>query len=446
MKKIVFIVSVVALALAAPAPAQAATDKVLEYPNAGIALAVPEDFEYQLLTTQNDVVRAGRQRSGQDPIIVAVLAIPVEANVTANAYANITEARSKKSPKIKGLEVLKVTSIPLGGLTGTARLISFVSGDRPTTALRAYFIREFKKPKLRICYVLTVTGPTSRQKEALRVFGTITRSVKLIQIEPPSPVKIDAPGPIVTDQKRGFSLRVPHRWHIRRTPTGAALTMTDFIADGQSTPVGGLTVASVDNRTDATAAGLKLMELLKNYFETRQNLTTKPLSQSLTKMAGFEAHQVILQQTPKTPSSGGPSAKANKPQVVVQRTICAVAGEPGEEGPQRNSYALTVFLTGRDTKAAVAVMEKLAAGLTIIAPTVKPTTAPAVKIRPAVTKPAATKPAVTKPAATKPAATKPAATKPAATKPAATKPATTKPATAPAATQPASAPVIKILP
>ncbi len=71
MKRIIFTVSVVVLAVAAPvtgrATADVATGKVLEYPNAGIALAVPKGFEYQVITDPSGIVRALWQVSGQAP-------------------------------------------------------------------------------------------------------------------------------------------------------------------------------------------------------------------------------------------------------------------------------------------------------------------------------------------------------------------------------------------
>ena len=411
MKKIIFTVSVVALTVAAPVAGQAttdvATDKVLAYPHAGIALAVPKGFEYLLLTGQGDVVRAARQTPEQGPVIVAVLAIPVKSNVTADAYADMTEARSKKSPNVKGLKVLKKTSIPVAGLTGTARLISFTSRKTATIAIRAYFVREIRKPRLHICYLLTVTAASTQQEDVLRVFGTIAKSFKLIKIEPPSPGQIEGPAPTGTDQKRGYSIRVPRGWLIRNTPTGAELGITDYTTGGQTTSLATVTVASIDEKTDMAAAALKFLEMLKSHFETKANLASKPLSQSRTKMAGFDAYQVVIQQTPKAVFSGDPSAQIRKPQVVVQRTICALAGAPGQEGPQRNSYALTVFLEGQDAKAAVAVMDKLAAGFAILKPTTQPATAPAARTGPAATRPA-TAPVATQPAAAPPDGTVPA--------------------------------------
>lgn len=427
MKKIIITVSVVALAVAAPVAGQATTDvatgEVLAYPHAGIALAVPKGFEYEVLIGDTNVLRASLKVSEQSPVVVAVHAIPVKPYITANAYANITEAESHKSPDLKDLKILKKTSIPIAGLTGTARLISFTSRKTATIAIRAYFIRKIREPRLRICYLLTVTTASTQQEDVLRVFGTIVKSLKLIKIEPPSPEQTEGPAPVATDQNRGYSLRVPHRWHIRGTTTGVELGITDYTTGGRTTLMASVTVASIDEKTDAKAAGLKFMEMLKTYFETRANLASKLLSESRTKMAGLDAYQVVVQQTSKTPSLGDPSANARKSQVVVQRTICAVAGEPGEEGPQRNSYVLTVFLEGRDAKAAVAMMEKLAGGLAILAPTTQPASAPAAKTGPAATEPA------TAPAATKPASAP-----------------ATKPATAPVTTQPASAPVIRIVP
>lgn len=410
MKRIIFTVSVVVLAVAAPvagrATADVSTGKVLAYPHAGIALAVPKGFEYQVITDPSGVIRALWQVSGQGPVSVAFMAMPVKPDMTAEMYADMREAQLRKLPDVYDFELLKKTSIPAAGLTGTARLINFTARKTATIALKAYFIRAIKKPNLHICYVLTVTAPSSRQKDILGVFAAIIKSIKLITIEPPSPTEIEGPASLMTDQKRGYSIRVPRGWHIRQALTGATLVMTDYAGGGRTKPVVSVSVAPVDEGTNAAAAGLKYLEAFTSHFETKVGLASKRLSQTRIKMAGFDGYQAVLQQTPKGLLASDPSAQTHKTRVVVQQTICALAAAADQKSLQKNAYVLTVFLDGKDPKAAVAVTEKLAAGFAILTPTVKPIIAPVAKTRPAAT----------------------------------------KPATAPAATKPASAPVIKILP
>ncbi len=338
------------------------------------------------------------------------MAIPVKPEITADMYADMTEAKSRKEPDIYDFVRLKKTSIPAAGLTGTARLIRFTARKTATIAIRAYFIRAIKKPDLHICYLLTVTAPSSRQKDILGVFATIIKSCKLITIESPSPTEIEGPASLMTDQMRGYSIRVPRGWHIRQTPTGATLTLaiTDYTRGGIIKPVANVNIVPTDEGTDATAVGKKFLEMFTRHFETKEGLASKRLSEARTKMAGFDAYQAVLQQTPKPLLIPDPAAQTHKARVVVQRTICALAAAPDQKSLQKNAYVLTVFLDGKDPKAAAAMTEKLAAGFAILTPTVKPIIAPV-----------ATQPA-SMPA--------------------------TKPATAPAATQPATVPVIKILP
>lgn len=418
MKRIIFTVSVAVLAVAAPVTAQATADvstgKVLAYPNAGIALAVPNGFEYQVITRPSGVVRALWQVRDQSPVSVVFMAIPVKLGMTAEMYADMREAQLRKLPDVYDFMLLKKTSIPAAGLAGTARLISFTAKKTETIALRAYFIRTIKKTNLYICYVLTVTAASPRQKDILGVFAAIMKSIELITIKPPSPAKIEGPASVMTDQKRGYSIRVPRGWHIRQTPTGVALVVTDYARGGRMTPVASVSVASIDEGTGAPAAGMKFLEAFTSHFEAKAGLANKLLSQTRTKMAGFDGYQAVLQQTPKPLSVSDPSAQTRKARVVVQRTICALAAAPNQKkNSQRNAYVLTVFLDGKDSKAAVAMTEKLAAGFAIIMATIKPV------IAPVATQPAST-PATAPAAKTTPTATKPATT------PAATQPATTR--------------------
>ena len=140
MKKIIFTVSVVALAVAAPVTGQSTTDvsagEVLAYPHAGIALAVPEGFEHRVLALPVDIVRAVRQISDRDQVSVVVMARLVAPSETADAYADMKEAQLKRSSDVKDLKILKKTSIPVAGLTGTARLVSLTSGKTPAIVIR----------------------------------------------------------------------------------------------------------------------------------------------------------------------------------------------------------------------------------------------------------------------------------------------------------------------
>lgn len=389
MKRIIFTVSLVVLAVAAPVTAQVAADvstgKVVACPNAGIALAVPKGFEYQVITRPSSVIRALLQVSDQGPVSVVFMAIPVKPDMTADKYADMMEARSRKQPDVYDFVLLKKTSIPAAGLTGTGRLISFTGNKTPTIALGAYFVRAIKKPNLHICYVLTVTAPSSQQKDILRVFGAIMKSIKLITIESPSPTKIEGPASLLTDQKLGYSIRVPHGWHIRKTAAGATLVVTDYAGGGITRPVAGISVSPIGEGIDAAAAGQKFLAAFTSHFGTKAGLATKRLSQAHTKMAGFDAYQVVLQQTPKPLSASGPSAQTRKARVVVQRTICALAAGPDQKGLRRNAYVLTAFLDGKDPTALVAMTEKLAAGFAILTPTIKPV------IGPAATQPATTR-------------------------------------------------------
>ncbi|MDY6914429.1 MAG: hypothetical protein SVT52_08245, partial [Planctomycetota bacterium] len=248
---ILFLLAASGIAAAAPAVSM---DKPREFPHAGIALSVPKGFEDQPLAELSDVMRAVLIEANEPVRAVTLTAVAVAADYTVDAFAEAQLAELKQNLVIRKLKVLSKTQLSVCGVTGTAWLMSYSFRGIETIAARAYFIRDWPRAKLRICYMLTVEAPAEKQTFILPTLGEVIKTVTLSAPLHPYEVKLAGTGSVKKDHARGYSIRVPAGWFTNLSDTGMLLGQMDYLLGGEPNTKAMIVISSRSVISSATRA------------------------------------------------------------------------------------------------------------------------------------------------------------------------------------------------
>ena len=381
----------IALAVLAIPAGGAAAPKALrepvEYPHAGIIVATPVEFEPQALAAPFDVVRAVVMEGNRAVRAVTLSAFPVAPKVKADDFADAKVLELKKNLAIRNLKLLKKTPIPVAGVSGTARMMSYTFRGAKTVAAQVFFMRNAKSAKVRICYLLTVVTSEDRQAKLLPVLGAVIKSVKLTTVRHPAIAPGAKLGDPIVAYKLGFAIRRPRGWYGTKSMTGAEMGQVDYLLGGIPMPMAQLWVMRPSAEATTSAACAKKHLGMAQALAADRKQTCEVVSEGPVKLGSVGAYQFVLKQAPKKGAAPPPRGAAGpKAVIIVQRTAC-VAPNPGD---QPKAYVLILTCQGQDAKPPTQLMETIAGSFVLLAATSKPSTAPAT--RPAgVTAPAAAK-------------------------------------------------------
>ncbi len=342
----------------------------LSYPHAGVSLTLPEGFELQMLAETFDVLRAVRYQEDAAVQALTLSAYPVEPSDTARAFANAKMAELKRNVNIRRLQVPKETTMPVAGVKGVARRLSYLFRGEKTVAAQVYFTRDVTKD-LRICYLLSVESDEAHQGTMLRVLASAIKSLKRIDMAHPMAIELPEASLTLSDAKRGYAVDVPRGWHASSGRGGVYLFQTDLLAGGIPNPNVSVTVAGTLPETTAAACAEKLIAYV-NKTATSKGLNAKVLSNEPAKLAGREGRQFVMRLS-KSSDGNGEGAE-----VHVYRILCTP--DPGGEGAR--SISLALVAQNAEPDAAAAKLDALAEGFSLLSDArTRPSTQPT---RPAV--------------------------------------------------------------
>jgi hypothetical protein len=368
-------VSALAILAALACPAEGADppvvlDKAIDYPHAGISLASPKGFEARPLENPYDVVNAVVLDNDRPIQAVTLSAFPVAGSVSAEAFADSKMAELRKNLAIRHLKLLKKTPMPVAGLNGSARLMSYTFRGAKTLAAQVYFMREGKEPEVRICYLLTVVCSADKQPRLLPTLGAVVRSAQLTAVRHPDLSGASTLGETVEDASLGYALRRPARWYAVKSAVGAEMGQVDYLLAGASVPSVHLLAQPITgDEANSEAFAKKSLGVLRSVAIKRKQ-TCEVLAEGPAKMAGLPAYQfAVVPSTAKQPALPR-SAKSPPSVVIVQRTVCV----PGGDTPR--AYLLTLTARSETAQAAQAFMDKLVGGFRLVEPATQPTTQP----------------------------------------------------------------------
>lgn len=376
-------------------PALAAKIEMLppvEYPHAGIVLAVPKDFQLQQPSEQVDILRAVAMAKGEPIQSVHLSAFAVDREITAEQFVAARAEQFKSNLAIRGLKVVKETPMPVAGIVGTAQRLRYSYRGRATEAAAVVFIRQMASGDVRICYLLSVECASSHAEMLLPVLGEVVKSISLTAVRCPVDLPPGPLGPAISDPKLGYRFAPPIRWYASKLPDGLILGQMDFLrASGRR---GGMSVLKMRMVVGDAPAGADSEAHARELYESGLSRMKQKGVQSLPKLtskgpvrlSGRQAYQYVLTQmsAPASRPAGGsatsvPASPDDNAVVIVQRTLCAAVG--GEN----RSYSLILLCPygSQGVKGAEALMEKLAEGFSLLGPagnaTTQPDSAPAEK-------------------------------------------------------------------
>lgn len=365
-----------AYAAAAPAggpPAGAGTiamDEPKDYPRAGVTLALPKGFELRAPSSPWDIVDAAVMENGHPARAVTFSAFSMAAGGTIEDFAEGQMAELKKNLAIRNLKLMRKTDMTVAGIKGAARLLSYTFRGISTMAAQAYFLREVAGTKISVCYLLTVVCTADSQGKLLPILGEVVKSVQLTKVQHPdlqaATAKLDK---AVESPKVGVAVRPPAGWYATSFPAGVSMCQVDYLIHNMALPSMNLMVglATADAATSEACSKRNLAIAKSTATEHKQ--TAKVLSDEACKLGKLPAWQFVLMESSVAAATDDGKHTSL---VLVNRTACG----PADGAPAPKVYVLFLTARAEDAKAAVALMDAVAAGFETIQVTTQPATAP----------------------------------------------------------------------
>ncbi len=355
--------------------------KRLEFPHAGIEVEIPDEFLLVKVEEPYDVMKAEIRKNEEVTQALSLSVLPVDAEMSANRFADMTENNLRKNLAVRKLKVLRKVPITVASHNGTARSMTYTYRGVKTTAARVYFIRRISPKAGAVCYMLTSEASPKKQDKLLPALDKLLKSVKLTPMRsaihtpvnvPENPVKIE-------DHVRGFAVKLPLGWYVQNSKIGITLAQTDYLLGGQP----GLSLEILKNKAPAGTTAKSYAELCVRKLQIAPSDDTPDhiISRSRAALGDMDAYQIVMKLTPpgtQTAPTSGPQDDANadkqtKPQswIIINQTACtATHQQPG------NNYLLMLVCRGKDHQAAAGIMDKLAEGFSLLSPASAPATKP----------------------------------------------------------------------
>lgn len=377
-----------------------AMGEAVEFPHAGLAVAMPAGYEAQTVAQPFDIARAILSEKGLPIQAVTVAAFPlVDPNVTAEQLADEMVAAQQQNLAIRNLQVLSQAPMKVADRDGAARFITYTFRGDETVAASVVFCRELADRKGRLEYVVTVEAAADRKAEVLPILGEVVRSIRLLTVVRPIDIPLKPADRLAEGPGGLYSLRVPHGWYAQVGEGGVSISQTDYTRDGESAVSACVLVADAPP-TDTPQQHAQQCVQAATRAAAEQGMEASVIASGPAPLGAAEARQLVIEQrSPKAASgpatgpassqpglaeapmpatSTAPAAAEPSNVVIVQRSIMLPAAEAG--APGRRVSLVLVCVDARPA-AAVAVMDKLAEGMAI---------------RAAASGPAATQPATAK--------------------------------------------------
>jgi len=352
----------------------------VNYPNAGISIALPTGFEIQAPSDASAVVSAARSIGGRPAQAVSLTAFCVGAKITTADCAD--QAERALSLAVRKFQSLKSVPIKVAGITGIARLLKYTFRGEPTTAARVFFVRELKSDGVRICYVVTVEVKAKYEQTLLPTLDKVIKTIKLTAVQSPGSIPVSLSDKELKSFSNAFSIRLPRGWFGSVVDDGINTGQTNYLAGGVPSPQ--ISVLSRILESDTTSESCAKLAMSRHLdASTRPDSGVKVISQGPTKVGENDAYQFIIKMTYKIqvatqpanstttqPANGGKVVTASKIQAV--RVVC----RKGEGERPGRAYFITLSCLEADAKLVSKWLDTLAEGFKFL-PLPKPTTKPA---------------------------------------------------------------------
>ena len=95
----------------------------VEYPHAGVSVALPVEFESKIPQGAIQVANAVKMIDGKPEKLVVLSAAPVEPRDNPKSVADMVIEDLKRNPAVENVNIIKETKMPVGGMPGVALLL-----------------------------------------------------------------------------------------------------------------------------------------------------------------------------------------------------------------------------------------------------------------------------------------------------------------------------------
>lgn len=364
--------------------------QAINFSHAGISLAVPVKFEQKPVSDCYGIMMAMLVERGEAKTCVLLSAFPAAKDETADTYANGMYKDLESNLGITKLDLLKKMTTKIAGIESTVQLIRYTFRGNETHSARVFFVREDADPAVRVCYMLEVQTPPGDKDLLVPTLKAVIGSVKMIPFARPCTLPVDTMiGPIYNYRGR-YCMSVPCGWQVVRDDKGniVRLAQSDYLG-GEGVFAGVSVDKLASEETPESYAG-KMLEAVQKAAEER-GIVIEVVSESQAEMGGLKAQQLVVRKKVKATEKTPENLK-----LIVQRIICT---PDMEDGLKPRAYIMHMEMPDTDPKVPLAVMDKLAAGFSLLdseGMPIKPktaTTAPDATTKPADSQPAASQPA-----------------------------------------------------
>jgi hypothetical protein len=328
-----WIATVVLGAWSGLAPGEVPMGESVEYPHAGVALAMPADYQILTVAQPFDITRAILSDKGQPVQAVTVSALPLaDPNASAEELADAIIAAQEQNLAIRNLQVLSKAAMKVADQPAAARFISYSFRGDQTVAASVVFCRTLE-PQGRLQYVITVEAIADRKAEVLPVLGEVVKSVRLLTVVRPIDIPLRISGRMVEAPGGTYALPVPHGWYAQTSEAGVSMAQTDYTLGGQPALSACVLIADAPaGETLQQHARQCITAAERNAAE--EGMEAVVLSDGPARFGNAVAHQLAFEERVPRPATSGPAEAASQPataeasQPVAQTAPTSAAAPP----------------------------------------------------------------------------------------------------------------------
>ena len=316
----------------------------LNYPHAGVSLAMPAGFELQASVQPTDVVVAVMQGQGE-PLMAATLTVLPVPDPQINLGDMVAQVLKQQSASlaVRQLKVLKETPMPVAGLKGEARLLSYTFRGAQRFSARVFFVRDLATAPQRLCYILTVEAAAHVRQQLLPMLGEIIKGLELTPLAPPGQAPVEGPFTRIADGSNLLAVGVPRGWFVQASGGGLSLGQVNYLAGGEMGRQVMVMLRPGREGSGPQQAVERDLQSAQN-VATQRKFQTRVVSDGPASFAGRSGWGFVIEQYPGPQTSApalppsvasssapasGPSQPADQRIVIAQRTTQVV----GPSGP-----------------------------------------------------------------------------------------------------------------
>ena len=341
-------------------------------PHAGITLTVPDGFESLPLIEMYQLVRAARIEDDRIDEAVALVAIPMAADATAEQFAADMLADMQQQLAFRDVQLLESVDASLAGLDGQRCVIGYRRGGNENVAAALVAIRPMSGSGRSICYLLMTECSSGRRERAVTLLNEVAATVEWTEVTSPMACEVAELAEPIELSAIGCAILRPAGWFAVALPNFVEMGLIDFTVGGKTSPMVRLMARAADAEGGSQAvAGESLAMALQLAEDIGDQATI--VHQGPADLGGRVGYEFVLLLTPSGQAEVELRAPADDEDAaadvvetscvtVVQRCLCVAAADDGAAV----AYVLTLVCESGDVPAARAVMDRVAEGFSLL--------------------------------------------------------------------------------